>query len=80
MRCSNLNELKTDSAYFLGVISLILHQLLACGTLVTTVLFDLRLFDCWMMPFGMRHHGNHLCLLPAFEVVKPSKSPSGHGE
>ena len=35
---------------------------------VSTVLCAFRLSDCWMVPFGMRHHGSHLSLLPQVPV------------
>ena len=52
--------------FLLGVPSSFPVKLLATNTLllVSTVLCVFILFDCSMVPIGMRHHGSQLCLLP----------------
>ena len=42
-------------------------------TVVGTVLCVFRFPDCRMVPIGMMHHGNQLCLLRALEVGSPSR-------
>ena len=56
---------KSQLTKFFGVVTFIPYYLPVTSTLLSasTPLCAFILFDCWMMPFGIRYHGNQPCLL-----------------